>query len=114
MSVKLFEADYISVIWEKVESSYITADTRSTEIKNIEVDITFIQLYITIQINWKLRTIDPRFEVIKCKEGLLPYELKNWKEWNILYSTLRDLGYPIATEGMLESEINSWLQELFN
>tara|TARA_R110000744_G_scaffold106799_2_gene203181 strand:- start:330 stop:464 length:135 start_codon:yes stop_codon:yes gene_type:complete len=44
----------------------------------------------------------------------LPYELRNWKEWGILYSTLRDLGYPIATEGMLESEMNSWLQELFN
>ena len=114
MSVKLFEADYISVIWEKVESSYVTADTNSTEMKNIKVDIKFIQLYITIQINWKLKTIDPRFEVIECTKWLLAYELKNWKEWGILYATLRDLGYPIATEGILESEMNSWLQELFN
>lgn len=113
MSVKLFEADYISVIWDKLSESYVTADEESIEMKNKTVVNEYIKLYITIQVNWKLKTTVTCFEVIKW-EGLLPYELRNWKEWGILYSTLRDLGYPIATEGMLESEMNSWLQELFN
>jgi hypothetical protein len=112
MSVKLFEADYISVIWEKKVSSYVTADESTTEIKNKEVISEYIVLFITLQINWKLKTINPIFEVVDW--GILVKTLENWKEWNTLYCSLSDLWYELSRDGDIQSSImNSWIEQTF-
>ena len=93
MSVKLFEADYISVIWEKVVDEYIS-------------------LFITLQINWKLKTINPMFKVIDWE--ILVKTLENWKEWDILYCTLSDIWYELSRDGDIQSSImNSWIEQIF-
>lgn len=94
MLVKLFEADHITVIWEKVKYS-------SWE--------DYIRLLFTIQVNWKLKTVTSDFELINWEDGF--YQLKNWKEWSILHKALRDIGYTIWPEDIHElGGINLWIQ----
>lgn len=97
MLVKLFEADYISVIWEKVKYG-------SWE--------DYIRLLFTIQVNWKLKTFTSDFEVIDWEHGF--YELKNWREWFILFTAFREMGYIIWPEDIHELwGMNTWIQIVF-
>lgn len=112
MLVKLFEADYISVIWEKIQKTYVTADKESKEPKNIEITWDYIRLLFTIQVNWKLKTFTSDFEVIDWEHGL--YELKNWREWFILFTAFREMGYIIWPEDIHELwGMNTWIQTVF-
>jgi len=117
MSTKLLhQTDYISVIWESFEiqnmdssvSSYWTS--RMVEMEKTE----FLKLYIAIQVNWKQKTIETEFEVIKTKwVPLCTRELKNNQSWKMLYNTLEQLGYRLADEDIWHSIMNNWINDFY-
>ncbi len=107
----LHQTDYISVIWESVEIQNCTSE----ESRIVEWEILeFLKLYIAIQVNWKQKTIETEFELIKTDpSSLCTRELKNYTEWSTLYSTLDQLGYNLSDKDIWRCIINNWINDIY-
>lgn len=112
----LHQTDYISVIWESFEIQNMESSKNEDSVSRmVEMEkIEFLKLYIAIQVNWKQKTIETEFEVIKTKGvSLCTRELKSNQSWKMLYNTLEQLGYKLSDEDIWYGIINNWINDLY-
>ena len=90
MSKQLLQTDYISVVWE-IRDWEITPETSKEKEQ-------FIKLFFTIQVNWKIKTVQHIFLLEKSEFNDSWLSLRNWNEWYKVHQTLKDLWYPMWDE----------------
>ena len=87
MSHFIFSSDYFSLTWEVYHSSWDTS---------VLSDNHYFRLWVSILVNWKLKTFNLQFKIDKAEKFWLMgdyYTFVNWYEWDTFRKTIESLWY---------------------
>ena len=112
MSMKIYESDYMSVVWEIWK--YSTPTERELREENASTD--YILLYFSVQVNWKLKTFPLKFDLSDNKNEIVKddclFKLKNYTDWYNVYETLKWMWYDFwdnINSSWSGNIINKWI-----
>lgn len=119
MSQIIYSEYFISINWEIKE--YDTSSLIKAEPSDVSSDIEIwediakqLHLIFTIQVNWKLKTFEWYFTLVKCSTWIT---LEQWGEWYAIINLLTSLWYKIWDYEIWKPWANiilNWIDKLNN
>lgn len=97
MSYIIFTSDYLTLTWSISLSPVNIWETSNNN---------YLNLLVSILVNWKLKTFNLQFQIDKAEKFWLVgdyYTFTNWYEWETFRKTIESLGYSLSEFSISQS-----------